>query len=533
MSSNKKSPELYIVTIEQPHTELTADMVKINKQLIPSAMSGGKAQKSEQTKKPERELEVKHNPLKKKVLKKQPFAEAITQLFRAPDYTEQPGTMAILLLLILLSHVAHLIVGILPPLPAVLLNTSPEKLTPVLSVLLSAIQGPSKWCGDGWKLLRPWIIRPRLSMCETKPSISVIDYIGGKIPDIYCGKSRKFCFPYVNSAFVLLPGLPPSVSKQITSMSPLSLPILFKGGKAEDNRSTLALDADQLGSCNLEKLEELKKLSQACYLGIMIFLQWFCNSKKELREWKRNMTRFQPFKKNGQFSQPKSDLQTILMCAALSLLEQYLRFASDETEWITEEQAVEILLHYWRLVLPESAPQEEKEQNTQYTYNDFQTFYRFLLEYFFPTYQGQILQGRQGYQGTMGLIRPLDGVDYIIIPRTILLEAYSKWLPGQHISGFDLSTTKSEAAVQRSLLEAGIPFKHESGNPATWRYPFYGKDKKTSGGGMISCMALPVSQLPESVQTVFGTLFGGPNSHMAIPNAPEAAMNGSDGVKPL
>ena len=50
---------------------------------------------------------------------------------------------------------------------------------------------------------------------------------------------------------------------------------------------------------------------------------------------------------------------------------------------------------------------------------------------------------------------------------------------------------------------------------------------------MISCMALPVSQLPESVQTVFGTLFGGPNSHMAIPNAPEAAMNGSDGVKPL
>ena len=47
MSSNKKSPELYIVTIEQPHTELTADMVKINKQLIPSAMSGGKAQKSD------------------------------------------------------------------------------------------------------------------------------------------------------------------------------------------------------------------------------------------------------------------------------------------------------------------------------------------------------------------------------------------------------------------------------------------------------------------------------------------------------
>lgn len=245
------------------------------------------------------------------------------------------------------------------------------------------------------------------------------------------------------------------------------------------------------------------------------------------------MTRFQPFKKNGQFSQPKSDLPTILRCATLSLLEQYLRFALDEADWITEEHAVEILLYYWLLVLPESAPQKEKEPNTQYAYDNPSTFYRFLTEYFLPTYQSQILQGRQGHQGTMGLIRPLDGVDYIIIPRTTLLKTYSKWLPGQRISGFDLSTTKSEAAVQRSLLEASIPFKHESSNPATWRYPFYGKDKKTSGGGIISCMVLQVSQIPENVQTVFGTLFDGPNSHMDIPNALEAAMNGSDGVKPL
>ena len=78
----------------------------------------------------------------------------------------------------------------------------------------------------------------------------------------------------------------------------------------------------------------------------------------------------------------------------------------------------------------------------------------------------------------MGLIRPVGGSDYIIIPRTALLETYSNWLKEQRISGFDLSTAKSEAAVQRSLLEAGIPFKHEGNNPATWRYPFYSKDKK-------------------------------------------------------
>ena len=131
----------------------------------------------------------------------------------------------------------------------------------------------------------------------------------------------------------------------------------------------------------------------------------------------------------------------------------------------------------------------------------------------------------------MGLIRPLDGADYIIIPRTALLETYSNWLKEQRISGFDLSTAKSEAAVQHCLLEAGIPFKHEGNNRATWRYPFDSKDKKTPGGGMVNCMALPLSHLPENVQTALGTQFGWGDFNATSPSPAEAAPDSRKGVK--
>ena len=58
---------------------------------------------------------------------------------------------------------------------------------------------------------------------------------------------------------------------------------------------------------------------------------------------------------------------------------------------------------------------------------------------------------------------------------------------------------------------------------ATWRYPFYGKDKKTPGGGMVNCMALPLSHLPENVHTALGTKFGGGDLNATSPNPAEAA----------
>lgn len=532
MSRKKKQPEQYSITIKQPHNTSVVNLFKVSKQLVPTSMVPGKTRNPTETKESDYRIKVKHNPLKKKNLKGQPFQEALLCLLHFPSYVEQAETAAVVLLLLLLSQVAYLLVGILPPLPAILLNATSEELIPVLSVLFSAIQGPSKWHGDEWKLRRPWIIQPRLSPIETRPSTSVLDYIGGTVCDWYLSKPIKFCFPYINSAFALMPGLPASVNKQITTMSPLSLPIIFKGGRSEDNRITLSLNADQLGSYDMERIQKLKELSEVCYLATTGFLLWFCQSKKNIRNWKNNIVRFHSVTKKGRFCHQKSDLQTELLCAALSMLDQYLRFASEETDWITEEKANEILLQYWRLVLPESAPPDEV-QNTQDTYDDPQVFYRFLSEYFLSTYQHQILQGRQGHQETMGLIRPLDGVDYIIIPRTVLLKTYLDWLEKQHISGFDLSTAKSEATVQHSLLESGIPLKHESGNLATWRYPFYGKDRASQSVGMVNCMALPISQLPENVQTAFGTLFGWENFHAVSPNPAETAPNSCNGIKLL
>ena len=71
-----------------------------------------------------------------------------------------------------------------------------------------------------------------------------------------------------------MPGIPPSVNKQITAISPLSLPIIFKDSKSEDNRTTLSIDAGQLASYDVERIQELKDLSEVCYLGIMGFLRW-------------------------------------------------------------------------------------------------------------------------------------------------------------------------------------------------------------------------------------------------------------------
>ena len=273
MNSKEKKPTLYSITFELPHTAQMINSTKVNKQLFPLAMAAGKTRNLAKSKKIDHEIKVKHNPLKKKALKNRPFQKAFGCLLQFPSYVEQPKAAAILLLLILLSQAAYLLVGILPPLTAILLSATSTELSPVLNVLLCAIQGPPKWCGDKWKLRRPWVIYPRISPRETKPSISVLDYIGGTISDCCFSKPIKFCFPYINSAFALMPAIPSSVNKQITAISPLSLPIIFKYSKSEDNRTTLSIDAGQLASYNVERIQELKDLSEVCYLGIMGFLR--------------------------------------------------------------------------------------------------------------------------------------------------------------------------------------------------------------------------------------------------------------------
>lgn len=155
-------------------------------------------------------------------------------------------------------------------------------------------------------------------------------------------------------------------------------------------------------------------------------------------------------------------------------------------------------------------------------------FYRFLTEYFLPTYHGQILRADKAVPGTMGLIRCLGDTDFFITPRNGFLGSYSQWLRDQDSPAFDLSAVHADAAVQRKLLEAGIPLRHESNNPSTWRYAFHGK-----ANGNVNCLALPLEELPEAVQRAFGALFGSDPSATDAPSRTGPAPDGKEGGKTL
>lgn len=524
-------------TIEIKHLNNTTavTMEKNAGKYYPAADPSSNPNQTDVTEKPTHGIELERElpPLKKKARKKTPFQDVCMALCRFPESFENMETAAILLLLILLSQIAYLLVGLLPALPILLLNyADPCGITSVLEVLLRAIQGPEKWYGCDWSLRRPWAVRPRLAPGGAGPSASIMDYIGGKYAELgesryLAGKKREFCFPFVNSAFALMSGLPASVGKSLILLSPLALPITFERSKKIGDRSILELTGETFGAYDMDGIENLKKHEATAYLEVTMFLDWFYSRKKHIKRWKNEIDLFRPSIRRGRFTQLKSDLKTEYLCAALSLFQQFLSYASEETEWLTPEEAGEILLQYWRLVLPESAPKADDEQEEPETLNYTQpdVFYRFLTEWFLPTYRGQVLQAAKGTQGTMGLIRSLDGTDFFITPRRSFLEAYAQWLGNHDSPAFDLFAPRADAAVQRTLFEAGVPLKHETNNPSTWRFAFYGK-----AGSSINCLALPLTALPDEVRKGFGILFGGNDAPVPGSNRFEALTNGEKGA---
>ncbi len=474
----RKKTKYEAIEIKHLNNTTAVTMEKKTGKYYPAADHSSSPNQSDVTEKPTHGIELEREllPLKKKAMKKTPFRDVCLDLCRFPENFENMETAAILLLLILLSQIAYLLVGILPALPILFLNADLCGITSVLEIFLSVIQGPEKWSGCDWSLRRPWTVWPRLAPGGAGPSASIMDYIGGKYAELCEGnffaayeKKREFCFPLVNSAFALMSGLPASVGKSLILLSPLALPITFERGKKIGDRSILELTGESFGACDMDGIENLKKHADTAFLEITIFLDWFCNRKKHIKRWKNDIDPFRPIIRRGRFTQPQSDLKTEYLCAALSLFQQLLFFASEEAEWITSEEAREILLQYWRLVLPESALKADDKQEKSETLNYMQpdVFYRFLMEWFLPTYRGQVLQAVKGTKGTMGLIRSLDGTDFFITPRHRFLEAYAQWLGNHDSPVFDLSAPRADAAVQRMLFEAGVPLKHETNNPST------------------------------------------------------------------
>lgn len=452
---------------------------------------------------------------------------ACVALCNLPNYTENAKALAILFLLVLLSQVACFLVGLVPAMPVVHLDGVTLASVPVLRTLLQAIQGPEKWSGKGWQLHRPHIIQPQLSLRETRTSQSLQDYVGGTFKD-YCGEKWKFFFPIICSSTVFIPEIPFPVMQGISRISPLALLIVFEHNKAVDARPSFELTATGLDSYNKKELKKLSKYADDCYWGFEKFLGWFCGKEKHIQQWKDDFDRFRPVTRRGHFTTPKSDNQTEWLCSGLSLFQQYLYYASEKADWISKEEAQEILLRFWCLVLPESAPSTEgrqAESQKNLTYESPETFYKFLSECFLPVYCNQVLHETKGVQGTMAIIRKLDNKDWFIAPRTQFLEAYARWLTEQHSSAFELG---NEAAIQRQLMEIGVPLRGEKNNPSTWRYSFH-KERRDK----IDCLALPIESLPEWVQTVFGNLFGVPSDMASVPIKSELAPDYQEGAQLL
>ena len=269
--------------------------------------------------------------------------------------------------------------------------------------------------------------------------------------------------------------------------------------------------SSNLDAYDNQMLEQLNELTEDCRYGIISFLEWFHNKKKHIEAWKSGIGVFRPVVQKGRFQCSVSDPLTDSLCAALSFFQQYLYFASQKRGWLTPEMAEESLHWYWRLVLPESAPATDKQSEniSSLAYDAPSCFYQFLTEHYLPTYHNQILQEPKGTPETMGLLHCIgDGPCHLIAPRSSFLKAYQLWLEERHITAFSLSEQKAEAAVQRRLCDMGVPLKHENNNPATWRYLFHKIDKTKSNPKTIPCFALPIPELPEEVQTVFGRYFG-------------------------
>lgn len=523
MKNNKT--RLYPFQICHSHSTLTLNMEKNHKMYQPAAESNNKSQSNQSMQISEYTVELKRKRTAKTPKKKQ-HKKACLALCSFPSCVENSQAAAILLLLVLLSQVAHLLVGLIPAMPVVHLEGATLSAVPALSTLLKAIQGPEKWEGKGWMLRRPHIIRPKLSLQETNPSQSPWDYIGGTFENDI-GKNRKFYFPILCSSVVLLPGVPPSIMQTVIQISPLALLVVFESAKAANTRSKFKLKETGFDSYDVEKLEALSKFAKDCYWEVEAFLKWFCGKTKHIKRWQDEIDRFRPVTHKGRFTTPKSDDQTEWLCAGLALFQQYLYFASEKADWITPDEARDFLIQYWQLVLPESAPYTDSNgvAHEHMDYKKPDIFYKFLTEYFLTTYRSQVLHEAKGTSETMALIRELGGELVFITLRKPFLESYTQWLTEQHSPSFDL---ENEASIQRQLMDAGIPLRGEKNNPSTWRHAFYKESKDK-----VDCLALPITKLPKQVQAAFGNLFDSLPDVSAHPTLAESVPNSFEGVKPL
>ena len=451
-------------------------------------------------------------PYKKKLLKKAEVSaknEAFIALWRMKDAIEDSAVMAKFMLIGLLSRTLDLALPKLPKLPAVQMKSIPY-IPEVLHELLCVFCGPEEWQSEknekfDWWLNRPHCLEAVIPLGNIAPSMDLQQYIGGQLSIIR--KPKPFWLPYQCTTVVFAGNLPESVTKSMVDWSPLIVPC-FCGNTLSKNRAVIELDGKAFFTIDSQLVDQLKKHLEIAQNETEAFIRWIGKHKEQQSEWFRDIDMFRPFKRIGRFEQMETSPEKEIWAVALALLKRYLYFASDRRNWISREEANDILMAYWKLVLPESCPKQNEQ--TRLPYDRSETFYGFLTEAFLPTYSRQIvLPGQTVTSGMVGKIHELRGQLYFTTPRTIFLEAYHKYMASRDGCGFQEDSSYSEAAVQKQLQAKGVPLKGESGNSTTWRHGFYPENRDSKGEiEKIPCFGLPLAQLPQDVQDAFCRLFG-------------------------
>ena len=439
----------------------------------------------------------------KKHIRNGKYANMFQAIRELPVCFENASAAAQLVLLSVLSWTGTLLVGTLT-LPLIQLSDATPQTFHYVGELLSLFHGPQQWKGRNYVLKRPMLLKVKRSLMYTTPSEDVGEYIGGHYIDL--GKRRAFWLPYFNQTVVFDPSLPGSVAQSILSASPFALFVTDTHCKAPDGRPVLRIDSSNLDSVDQDKLESLP--CDDLYLLLLSFLSWFNeHPKRHVRELTEYSQRFYLVERRGKFTKAITSSQTDAFCYGLALLAMLLNFYSEDCQYISHEESEEILLHYWRLVLPESAPKAELPADDSLpAYDDPDVFYNGLASYL-TTYRNQIMHQRKAEPGTMAIVYSIDKESYLILPRTDFFRFYQSWLKEK---GTSLDLAK-ETAIQRRLTDVGIQLKSEStsnkgsGKKHTysWRFAFYAnrafyaKRKEN-----LCCLGLPVTSLPESIQTL-------------------------------
>ena len=473
----------------------------------------------------DKKLAGRHRKRIKKSSRKQ-RKHACRTLCSSLDMMPEPTPAWKFLLLCILALVLDLVFPNIPRVPAVWLQNIPEVPEPIQAIL-RAVHGPELAKRHGTELKRPCCLNAYVPLGAALPSSRMEDYLGGSIS--LDGKEKRLWIPLQRTMFVIASNVPKPVRETAVACSPLAIPA-FCTKFSSTERLIISLDGVAFQTFDTDMLKQLKAESTLISAELFEFTRWLRKKEKRWKNCMESVGQFRSRSYSGRYVSLHVTEETILFSIALAIFKAFLYYASVEKQWLTPEEAQEILSSAWAHVLPETASKGTGSEADGIALDcyDPAVFYQFLGTWFLPTYQDQILRSSKGDAGTMALVHQIDSTEWLIVPREKFAEGYAKWLAEKNADTPWCSEAKPGAFLQRKLQEAGIPLRGEKGNPSTWRYAFYARDKKH-----ISCFAIPTADLPETVQQRLGDLIRSSLAASIVPNPSEGETNHEEGGKAL